>query len=203
MFKFTDLSDKDEEFKAKDYLLNPKQFFEKRRTNKKNYIFDLRNEKSFEISHLPGAHNLPFEQFEDSIYQMPFSGEIMLYGTHEIETVKAAEILFDNGFDTFSFIDSYDSLIKGVDHSFFNLSKKAYDYISDEINASNSFILLISFSERATALVSESLVFRLSSSLCRSIFSKTFLTASAPIPAEKESSPCSSFANSNSSSSNN
>ena len=136
MFKFTDLSDKDEEFKAKDYLLTSKQFFEKRRTNKKNYIFDLRNKKLFEVSHLPGAHNLPFEQFEDSIYQMPFSGEIMLYGTNDIETVRAAKILFDNGFDTFSFIDSYDSLIKGVDHSFFNLSKKAYDYISDEINAS-------------------------------------------------------------------
>ena len=88
MFKFTDLSDKDEEFKAKDYLLNSKQFFEKRRTNKKNYIFDLRNEKSFEISHLPGAHNLPFEQFEDSIYQMPFSGEIMLYGTNDIEKIQ-------------------------------------------------------------------------------------------------------------------
>ena len=65
---------------------------------------------------------------------MPFSGEIMLYGTNDIETVRAAEILFDNGFDTFSFIDSYDSLIKGADHSYFNLSKKAYDYISDEIN---------------------------------------------------------------------
>ena len=59
MFKFTDLSDKDEEFKAKDYLLNSKQFFEKRRTNKKNYIFDLRNKKSFEVSHLPGSQYFP------------------------------------------------------------------------------------------------------------------------------------------------
>ena len=108
MFKFTVLSEKDEGFNTEDYLLTPKQFLEKRKTNKKNYVFDLRSAEAFEASHLPGAHTLPFEQFEDSIYQMPFSGEIMLYGTNEKEAFSAAEILFDNGFDTFSFIESYD-----------------------------------------------------------------------------------------------
>jgi len=136
MFKFNDLSDKDEEFNVQDHLLTPRKFFEKRRKAKKVYVFDLRSSEDFETSHLPGAHNLPFENFEDSIYQMPFSGEIMLYGSEEKELYSAAEILYDNGFEIFFFIDSYDSLIGGVDSSFINISQKAQEHISNFINAS-------------------------------------------------------------------
>jgi len=140
MFKFNDLSDKDEEFNAQNHLLTPKKFFEKRRTAKKVYVFDLRSSEDFETSHLPGAHNLPFEHFEDSIYQMPFSGEIMLYGGDEKELFSAAEILYDNGFEIFSFIDSYDSLIGGVDASFIDISRKAQDHIKKFLNASSEKI---------------------------------------------------------------
>ncbi len=132
MFKFNDLSDKDEEFNVQDHLLTPRKFFEKRRKAKKVYVFDLRSSEDFETSHLPGAHNLPFENFEDSIYQMPFSGEIMLYGGDEKELFSAAEILYDNGFETFYFIDSYDSLIGGVDTSFINISLDARGHLLDE-----------------------------------------------------------------------
>ena len=140
MFKFSDLSDKDEEFNAQNHLLTPKKFFEKRRTAKKVYVFDLRSSEDFETSHLPGAHNLPFEHFEDSIYQMPFSGEIMLYGGDEKELFSAAEILYDNGFEIFSFIDSYDSLIGGADASFIDISRKAQDHIKKFLNASSEKI---------------------------------------------------------------
>jgi Fe/S biogenesis protein NfuA len=140
MFKFNDLSDKDEEFNAQNHLLTPKKFFEKRRTAKKVYVFDLRSSEDFETSHLPGAHNLPFEHFEDSIYQMPFSGEIMLYGGDEKELFSAAEILYDNGFEIFSFIDSYDSLIGDVDASFIDISRKAQDHIKKFLNASSEKI---------------------------------------------------------------
>ena len=140
MFKFNDLSDKDEEFNAQNHLLTPKKFFEKRRTAKKVYVFDLRSPEDFETSHLPGAHNQPFEHFEDSIYQMPFSGEIMLYGGDEKELFSAAEILYDNGFEIFSFIDSYDSLIGGVDASFIDISRKAQDHIKKFLNASSEKI---------------------------------------------------------------
>ena len=140
MFKFSDLSDKDEEFNAQNHLLTPKKFFEKRRTAKKVYVFDIRSSEEFETSHLPGAHNLPFEHFEDSIYQMPFSGEIMLYGGDEKELFSAAEILYDNGFEIFSFIDSYDSLIGGVDASFIDISRKAQDHIKKFLNASSEKI---------------------------------------------------------------
>ena len=136
MFKFKDISDKDEDFNAQDHLLTPKKFFEKRRTTKKIYVFDLRSSEDFETSHLPGAQSLPFEHFEDSIYQMPFSGEIMLYGGDEKELFSAAEILYDNGFESFFFIDSYDSLIEGVEASFINISKKAQEHILDKLNSS-------------------------------------------------------------------
>ncbi len=55
MFKFNDLSDKDEEFNVQDHLLTPRKFFEKRRKAKKVYVFDLRSSEDFETSHLPGA----------------------------------------------------------------------------------------------------------------------------------------------------
>ena len=134
MFKFTDISDKDDGFDPKEHLLSPKKFFELRRTTKKVFVFDLRNAKDFEKSHLPGAHNLEYEHFEDSIYQMPFTGEIMLYGGNQTESFKAAEILYDNGFDTFYFADSYEALYAGVDASFIDLSDDANRYILEKLD---------------------------------------------------------------------
>ena len=133
MFKFTDISDKDEAFDPKEHLLTPKKFFELRRTTKKVFVFDLRSAIDFEKSHLPGAHNLEYEHFEDSIYQMPFTGEIMLYGGNQTESFKAAEILYDNGFDTFYFTDSYETLCKGIDATFLDISEEAQSYILDKL----------------------------------------------------------------------
>ena len=134
MFKFSDISDKDEGFDPKDHLLNPKKFFELRRTTKKVFVFDLRNAEDFEKSHLPGAQNLEYEHFEDSIYQMPFTGEIMLYGSNQTESFKAAEILFDNGFDSFYFTDSYDALYEGIDTSFIDISDEAKSIILEKLD---------------------------------------------------------------------
>ena len=134
MFKFNDISDKDDGFDPQEHQLNPKKFFELRRTTKKVFVFDLRNAEDFEKSHLPGAHNLAYEHFEDSIYQMPFTGEIMLYGGNQKEPFKAAEILYDNGFDTFYFTDSYVALYEGVDTSFIDISDEAKNYILDKLD---------------------------------------------------------------------
>ena len=134
MFKFTDLSDNDE-FKAEDYLLNPKDFYEKRRTSRKPYVFDLRSANDYEESHLPGSHNLPVEHFENSIYQMPFSGDILLYGGENGEVFTAAEILYDNGFDTFHFVDSYNSLFNQIDDSYLTIKEDAQKRIQEQLNA--------------------------------------------------------------------
>jgi len=134
MFKFTDLSDSDE-FKPEDYRLNPKDFFEKRRTSRKPYVFDLRSANDYEQSHLPGSHNLPIEHFENSIYQMPFSGDILLYGGENGEVLTAAEILYDNGFDTFHFVDSYQSLSNQIDDSYLSLQEEAKKRIAEQLKS--------------------------------------------------------------------
>ena len=134
MFKFTDLSDNDE-FKAEDYRLNPKDFYEKRRTSRRPYVFDLRSANEYEESHMPGSHNLPIEHFENSIYQMPFSGDILLYGGENGEVFTAAEILYDNGFDTFHFVDSYNSLFNQIDDSYLTIKEDAQKRIQEQLNA--------------------------------------------------------------------
>ena len=65
---------------------------------------------------------------------MPFTGEIMLYGGNQKESFKAAEILYDNGFDTFYFADSYEALYAGVDASFIVLSDEANKYILEKLD---------------------------------------------------------------------
>tara|TARA_B100000242_G_C42983266_1_gene456376 strand:- start:188 stop:1096 length:909 start_codon:yes stop_codon:yes gene_type:complete len=145
MFKFKDLSNTaDELFRPENYQLSVKDFFAKRRTAKRVYLFDLRGADDYEISHLPGAHNLPIEHFENSIYQMPFTGDILLYGGGQGETLTAAEILYDNGFDTFYYVDRFLDLYEQVDESFFTISPEALKKIqAQHEDASNGWLLAV------------------------------------------------------------
>ncbi|MGA1152015.1 MAG: NifU family protein [bacterium] len=145
MFKFKDLSNtEDELFRPENYQLSVKDFFAKRRTAKRVYLFDLRGAGDYEISHLPGAHNLPIEHFENSIYQMPFTGDILLYGGGQGETLTAAEILYDNGFDTFYYVDRFLDLYEQVDESFFTISPEALKKIqSQHEEASDGWLLAV------------------------------------------------------------
>ena len=145
MFKFKDLSNtEDELFRPENYQLSVKDFFAKRRTAKRVYLFDLRGAGDYEISHLPGAHNLPIEHFENSIYQMPFTGDILLYGGGQGETLTAAEILYDNGFDTFYYVDRFLDLYEQVDESFFTISPEALKKIqAQHEDASNGWLLAV------------------------------------------------------------
>ena len=145
MFKFKDLSStEDALFHPENYQLSVKDFFAKRRTAKRVYLFDLRGAGDYEISHLPGAHNLPIEHFENSIYQMPFTGDILLYGGGQGETLTAAEILYDNGFDTFYYVDRFLDLYEQVDESFFTISPEALKQIqAQHDDASNGWLLAV------------------------------------------------------------
>ncbi|MFZ8904115.1 MAG: NifU family protein [bacterium] len=145
MFKFKDLSNtEDELFRPENYQLSVKDFFAKRRTAKRVYLFDLRGAGDYEISHLPGAHNLPIEHFENSIYQMPFTGDILLYGGGQGETLTAAEILYDNGFDTFYYVDRFLDLYEQVDESFFTISPEALKKIQvQHEDASDGWLLAV------------------------------------------------------------
>ncbi len=134
MFKFKDLSEGDD-FNINEYRLSPRDFFEKRRTSKRPYVFDLRSSEAHEAENIPGSHSLPIEHFETSIYQMPFTGDILLYGGEDGEVLTAAEILYDNGFESFNFTDSYEALYSNVDASYLTITDSARKQINNELQS--------------------------------------------------------------------
>ena len=121
MFELKDLTD-DNDFNASDYPLNPREFFEKRRTSKRPYVYDFRSSEAYDLENIPGSHNLPNEHFETSIYQMPFAGDILLYSGEDGEVLTAAEILYDNDFDSFCFTDSFEALLSSVEASYLSVT---------------------------------------------------------------------------------
>ena len=137
MFKLNDLTD-DNDFNASDYSLNPREFFEKRRTSKRPYVYDLRSSEAYELENIPGSHNLPIEHFETSIYQMPFTGDILLYGGEDGEVLTAAEILYNNGFNSFCFTDSFEALLSSVEDSYLSITDAAQKQIKDQLQNSDS-----------------------------------------------------------------
>ena len=134
MFKFKDLSEGND-FNIAEYRLSPHEFFEKRRTSKRPYVFDLRSSEAHEAENIPGSHSLPIEHFETSIYQMPFAGDILLYGGEDGEVLTAAEILYDNGFDSFSFTDSYEALFSSANTSYLSITDSAGEQINDKLQS--------------------------------------------------------------------
>ena len=134
MFKFKDLSEGDD-FNINEYRLSPREFFEKRRTSKRPYVFDLRSSEEHEAENIPGSHSLPIEHFETSIYQMPFAGDILLYGGEDGEVLTAAEILYDNGFESFNFTDSFEGLYSNVDASYLTITDSARKQINNELQS--------------------------------------------------------------------
>ena len=134
MFKFKDLSEGDD-FNINEYRLSPREFFEKRRTSKRPYVFDLRSSEAHEAENIPGSHSLPIEHFETSIYQMPFAGDILLYGGEDGEVLTAAEILYDNGFESFNFTDSFEGLYSNVDASYLTITDSARKQINNELQS--------------------------------------------------------------------
>ncbi len=141
MINFKDISD-DDEFKNQNFQLSPREFFEKRRTSSRPYVFDLRISEDFEKEHIPGSHNIPIEHFETSIYQMPFSGDILLYGSEEGEALAASEILFDNGFDSFNYVESFNDLIENIDSTYLNITDEATVFIKEDLKSSGKQDLL-------------------------------------------------------------
>ena len=57
----------DEDFKAGAYHLNPRSFYNIRKTSHRACVFDLRSANDHEASLLPGSHNIPIEHFENSM----------------------------------------------------------------------------------------------------------------------------------------
>jgi Fe/S biogenesis protein NfuA len=137
MFKFNNISE-DNDFNLAEYRLSPREFFEKRRTSKRPYVFDLRSAEAHEEENIPGSHSLPIEHFETSIYQMPFAGDILLYGGEEGEVLTAAEILYDNGFESFSFTESFEALFSPAEAEYLSITDSAGKQINDELQSGDA-----------------------------------------------------------------
>ena len=137
MFKFEDLTD-GTDFNIADYRLSPREFFEKRRTSKRPYVFDLRSSEEHELENIPGSQSLPIEHFENSIYQMPFAGDILLYGGEDGEVLTAAQILYDNGFDSFVYTDSYEALFSSADNTYLTITGTATKQLVEQLKNSDA-----------------------------------------------------------------
>ena len=98
----------------------------------------MRSSEVHELENIPGSHNLPIEHFETSIYQMPFAGDILLYGGEDGEVLTAAEILYDNGFDSFCFTDSFEALLSSAEASYLSITDAAHKQIKDQLQNSDS-----------------------------------------------------------------
>ena len=137
MFELKDLTD-DNDFNAFDYRLNPREFFEKRRTSRRLSVYYLRSSEAHELENIPGSHNFPIEHLETSIYQMHFAGDILLYGREDGEVLTAAEILYDNGYDSFCFTDSFEELMSRAEASNLSITYAAQKQIQDQLQNSDS-----------------------------------------------------------------
>ncbi len=140
MFNFKDLSNsetEEEKFDPEAFRLSFADFLEKRRTAARPYVFDLRTAEEYEHSHLTGAYSLPMYHFEDAIYQMPYEGDILLYGGENDEGRQAAEILYENGFDTFYFIEDYQGLLESLRHARYSITNHAMERIRKRLQDSS------------------------------------------------------------------
>ena len=69
---------------------------------------------------------------------MPFAGDILLSGGEDGEFLTAAEILYDNDFDSFCFTDSFEALLSSVEASYLSITDVAQKQIKDQLQNSDS-----------------------------------------------------------------
>ena len=62
---------------------------------------------------------------------MPFAGDILLYDGEDWEVLTAAEILYDNYFDSFCFTDSFEALLSSAEASYLSIKDAAQKQIKD------------------------------------------------------------------------
>ncbi len=85
--------------------LTLEEFLKKRKESRPAYVFDLRGMEDYEAHHLTGAHNLPFEYLESNLHRLPFTGELLFYDGGEGVAKQAADVLYDNGFSDYFFVE--------------------------------------------------------------------------------------------------
>lgn len=61
-------------------------------------IIDLRNRASFEICHLKGAVNVPYQELEQAQYSLPRNKTLVFYCSRGGQSMMACNILSSRGF---------------------------------------------------------------------------------------------------------
>ncbi len=65
---------------------------------KNMYLVDLRNRDSFERCHLAGARNIPFEELEEHLGDLPVDCPVVFYCSRGSQSMLACNRLCDQGF---------------------------------------------------------------------------------------------------------
>lgn len=62
------------------------------------FLVDLRGPEAFSRSHLKGAVNIPFEELEDRLEELPVGTPIVFYCTRGSQSMLACNHLVDRGY---------------------------------------------------------------------------------------------------------
>lgn len=118
-----------------DYVkLTVEKFLLKRLNSRPSYVFDLRSMEDFETEHIAGAHSLPFEMLEPNLHKMPFTGEMLFHDGGEGIAKKAAEIIEENGFSDFYYMEEgYTALKEGLKNPAYQLKMSCTKDDSKEV----------------------------------------------------------------------
>jgi len=72
------------------------------------FIIDIRDRVSYDAGRIPGAKNIPLEELEKNIQQIPYVRRIIVYDNGTVSAFKAAVRLFDLGkFNVFTLSDGF------------------------------------------------------------------------------------------------
>lgn len=61
-------------------------------------LLDVRSREEFSAGHLSGAVNLPFEELENRIYELPRGKPVVVYCAYGSHSMRAARFLDQQGF---------------------------------------------------------------------------------------------------------
>jgi len=68
-------------------------------------IIDLRPQEDFRKNHIQGAINIPFEELQNSLNQIPRNHEVILVCYHGASSVSAAEFLDSRGYQNLAVLE--------------------------------------------------------------------------------------------------
>jgi len=100
-----------------EFAMDLMDFIEMRRNAPMSYIYDLRSREDYAKSHLAGAKNMPLEELESRLRELPPFNEVTIYGYGHEEVKVALELLKKFGFDNLNLIyEGYEAIREMIDN---------------------------------------------------------------------------------------